>query len=101
VIGRGRLIADTAMAEFIRASELNDVLVRSPQPDALAALLAAKGATVVPEPDGGLAVTGLRASSISELAAARGIALHELAHREASLERAYLKLTEQDLEYRA
>jgi ABC-2 type transport system ATP-binding protein len=101
VIGRGRLIADTGMTDFIRSSALNDVLVRSPQGGPLAELLTAEGGSVVPEPDGGLAVTGLTLESISQLAAANGVAVYELAQRQASLEQAYLKLTEDAAEYRA
>jgi ABC-2 type transport system ATP-binding protein len=100
VIGRGHLIADTDMASFIRSSALDDVLVRSPHGDRLAGLLAAQGAGVVAEPGGGLAVTGLTAQDISRLAAADGIAVHELASRQASLEEAYMKLTEHAAEYR-
>jgi ABC-2 type transport system ATP-binding protein len=94
VIGQGRLLADTGMTQFIQASNLNDILVRSPQAAALAALLTAKGATVTAEPGDALAVTGLSAEKISELAAAHAIAVYELTHRQASLEQAYLKLTE-------
>ena len=53
------------MTDFIQSSALNDVLVRSPRSGHLAELLTAKGAGVVPEPDGGLAVTGLTPESIS------------------------------------
>jgi ABC-2 type transport system ATP-binding protein len=101
VIGRGRLVADTDLADFIRASALDDVLVRSPQAGHLADLLAAKGAGVSAEPDSCLAVTGLTPQDISQIAAAHGIALHELAQRQASLEEAYLKLTDNAVEYRA
>jgi ABC-2 type transport system ATP-binding protein len=101
VIGRGRLIADTGMADFIQASALNDVLIRSPQSGHLAELLTAEGAAVVPEPNGGLAVTGLTPEAISRLAAANGIAVYELAQRQASLEQVYMALTEDAVEYQA
>jgi ABC-2 type transport system ATP-binding protein len=101
VIGRGHLVADTDMAGFIQASALDDVLVRSPRGGQLAGLLAAIGASVVAQPDGALVVTGLTCEDISHVAAAHGIALHELAQRQASLEEAYLKLTDSTLEYRA
>jgi ABC-2 type transport system ATP-binding protein len=101
VIGRGHLLADTDMAGFIRSSGLDDVLVRSPHSGHLAEILAAKGAAVIAEPDGGLSVTGLTSQDISQLAAAHGIAVHELAQRQASLEEAYMKLTGNAVEYRA
>jgi ABC-2 type transport system ATP-binding protein len=54
------------------------VVVRSPRGGDLAGLLAAHGAAITAQTDGGLAVTGLDAAQIGNLAAARGIALHEL-----------------------
>jgi ABC-2 type transport system ATP-binding protein len=101
VIGHGRLIADADVADFIRSSALGDVLVRSPDRDRLAVVLAAEGAGVAAEAGGGLAVTGLSSRDISRLAAARDIAVYELAARPASLEEAYLKLTGDALSYRA
>jgi ABC-2 type transport system ATP-binding protein len=101
VIGRGSLVADTDMAGFIRASALEDVLVRSPHRDRLAVLLAARGAGVRCEADGGLAVTGLAPRDISRIAAAHSIDVHELAARPGSLEEAYLKLTGNAVDYRA
>jgi ABC-2 type transport system ATP-binding protein len=101
IIGRGQLIADTPTARLIESSARQDVLVRSPRADELAALLTARGATVGPEPDGALAVTGLDAAAIGELAASRGIALHALIPRQASLEDIYLDLTGQSVDYRA
>jgi ABC-2 type transport system ATP-binding protein len=100
VIGRGRLIADADLAGLLRSSALDDVLVRSPQADRLADLLRDRGAVVVAEPDGALGVTGLSREEVSALAAAHGIAVHELVGRSASLEQAYLKLTDHALQYR-
>jgi ABC-2 type transport system ATP-binding protein len=101
VIGRGRLIADTGMRDFIQASALNDVLVRTPDDGVLADRLRASGATVTPEPGGGLAVTGLSSEAISHVAATNGITVYELAGRQASLEEAYMELTDSAVEYRA
>jgi ABC-2 type transport system ATP-binding protein len=99
VIGRGRLLADTSTAEFLsRAGQ--DVLVRSPRAAELAGLLTAAGAVVGPE-DGGLAVTGMAADVIGDLAARQGIAVHQLITRHASLEEAYLDLTGVSTDYRA
>src|SRR5271170_6389689 len=69
VIGRGRLIADTTTAQLIESSTRGDVLVRSPRAGELADLIKVRGATVKPEEDGGLAVTGLDAPAIGDLAA--------------------------------
>jgi ABC-2 type transport system ATP-binding protein len=101
IIGRGKLLADTPTERFTEASARGDVLVRSPQAVELAALLTARGAAVTAQDDGGLAVTGLAAPAIAGLAAAHGIAVHELVPRHASLEQAYLDLTGDSTDYRA
>jgi len=101
VIGRGRLLADTTTAELISSSTRQDVLVRSPRAAELAGLMTARGATVNREDDGALAVTGLDAPAIGDLAASRGIAVHALIPRTASLEDAYLDLTGESVDFRA
>ncbi len=94
VIGRGRLIAATTMADFLSRAEV--VRVRSPQADRLAALL--PGA----RRDGdALLIEGHSTEQVGELAAANGIVLHELSARRASLEEAYMDLTDQAVQYRA
>jgi ABC-2 type transport system ATP-binding protein len=101
VLGRGRLLADVPTQRLTGSSARADVLVRSPRATELAELLAARGAAVAPEPGGGLAVTGMDAPAIADLAAAHGIAVHELAPRQPSLEQAYLDLTAESTDYRA
>jgi ABC-2 type transport system ATP-binding protein len=101
VIGRGRLIADTTTAQLIESSTRSDVLVRSPRAGELAGLMTARGATVTREEDGGLAVTGLDAPAVGDLAAEHGIAVHALIPRSASLEEAYLDLTGESTDFRA
>jgi len=101
IIGRGRLLADTPTDRFVESSARADVLVRSPRADELAALLTGRAAAVVRQDDGGLAVTGLDAPAIAGLAAAHGVPVHELVPRHASLEQAYLDITEGSVEYRA
>ncbi|MFF3441903.1 ABC transporter ATP-binding protein [Streptosporangium sp. NPDC002721] len=120
VVGRGRLIADTAMAALAERCR-RDVLVRAADPAALATVLRADGGTVRTEnapasatvlrAEGGvvraekglavtgLEVTGLEAGRIGELAFAHGIALYELTPREASLEEAFMELTDDSREY--
>jgi ABC-2 type transport system ATP-binding protein len=101
VIGRGRLVADAPMAEFVRQSSRGDVIVRSRRGGELAGLLARHGAAVAAQTDGGLTVTGLDAGQIGDLAAASGIALHELTPRHASLEEAFMELTRDSVDYQA
>jgi ABC-2 type transport system ATP-binding protein len=99
VIGRGRLIADTPMNEFIARYSENMVLVRSPQADRLAQELKVKGAEVTSQQDGALLINNLGAPEIGEAAAAQGIVLHELAPQRASLEDAFMELTRADVEF--
>ena len=99
VIGRGRLIADTSVDEFIASSSQQSVLVRSPFGPALAERLGSAGATVTVADDGALHVVGMNAASVGELAAAGGFALHELTPQRASLEEAFMELTRDSLEY--
>jgi ABC-2 type transport system ATP-binding protein len=100
VIGRGRLLADCPTADFIEAATKSDVFVRTPTPDRLALALQRAGAGVTLE-DGGLAVTGLDAAAIGDVAQAQGAAVHELQVRRSSLEDAYVDVTEKDVAYRA
>jgi len=99
VIGRGRLIADTSVAEFIANSSRQYVRIRTPQCDAFTDALLAAGGVVVADEDGGLSVTGLGACEIGDLAAARGVTLHELAPQSGSLEEAFMELTADSVEY--
>jgi ABC-2 type transport system ATP-binding protein len=101
IIGRGRLLADTPTDRFTMSSTRTDVLVRSPRAGELTALLTASGATVLAEGDSGLAVTGLEAPAIANLAAQHGIPVHELMPRQPTLEQAYLDLSAASADYRA
>jgi len=97
VIGRGRLIADAPMSDIL-ARGSSSVVVRSPRSSDLTGLLRGHGGTVDSE-DGALIVTGLTAPQVGDLAAASGIALHELTPRQASLEEAFFELTDTSVEY--
>jgi ABC-2 type transport system ATP-binding protein len=100
VIGRGKLIADTSVDEFVRRASKNVVLVRSPQATELQAHLAGPDVTVTAVEPGALEVEGLDAAAIGDLALGHGIALHELTPLQASLEEAFMDLTREDVEYR-
>ena len=101
VIGRGRLLAESSVEDLIQGSSGNFVRVRSVNNAKLATLVTRAGAVSHVETDGALAVSGIEASAIGELAAVEGIALHELSPQEASLEEAYMELTHDSVEYRA
>jgi ABC transporter len=93
IIGRGRLIAQTTVADFLTAGSGNFVRVRSAMGDTLASLLEARGAAVARQADGALHVTGATTAAIGELARANGLALQELSAHQASLEERYMELT--------
>lgn len=100
VIGRGRLLADCPTEEFIeRNSRSEAVVVRTPAAARLTPLLAAEGGSVRADGPDLLSVTGLEAARVAELAAAEGIVLHELTRQRASLEEAFMRMTETSVEY--
>jgi ABC-2 type transport system ATP-binding protein len=101
VVGRGRLIADTTVAAFVAQAAATVVRVRSPETARLVELLAGGGVSITSEESGSIAVTGLEARAIGEIAGAHNIILHELAPEQASLEEAFMRLTQDDVEYHA
>jgi ABC-2 type transport system ATP-binding protein len=101
VIGRGRLIADTTMADFTARASDGRVMVRSPQDAMLAALLAGPGVVVEPLSPGVLSVRGLTTDQIGTVACTHGIPVHELSLSQNSLEEAFMALTADAVEYQA
>ncbi len=101
VIGRGRLIADCGMAEFIARGSGQAVQVRTPQPDELTQAVTAAGGTITPAEDPYLEVHGLTEEQVSDLAFAHGIRLNHLAATRVSLEHAFMELTADSVDYRA
>jgi ABC-2 type transport system ATP-binding protein len=101
VIGRGQLLADCTMDEFIARSSGQTVRVATPQPDQLAKAVAGAGGTAVNGAGGTLIVSGLVASQVGDIAFEHGVRLHELTVVRASLEAAFMELTADSVEYRA
>jgi ABC-2 type transport system ATP-binding protein len=101
VIGRGRLIADTSVADFVRHRGRDEVVVRTPRAVELAGLLTAAGVAVEPDSDNALVVRGTDADTIGELAASHGIPLRELTARSVSLEEVFMQVTADAVEYRS
>jgi ABC-2 type transport system ATP-binding protein len=109
VIGRGKLIVESATEDVIARSADKSVRVRTPDAPRLAELITAAGGTVTPGENGGgpatpgngadlLTVTGLPASRIGEIAASASVVLHELTPL-ASLEEAFMELTSGSVEF--
>jgi ABC-2 type transport system ATP-binding protein len=100
VIGRGRLIADTSVAELTSASA-RGVRVRSPQADLLQAILAGPDVAITQPGPQVLEIDGLDSDTVGRVAAQHAVVLSELVPRTASLEEAFMELTRDDVEYRA
>jgi ABC-2 type transport system ATP-binding protein len=100
IIGRGRLIRDITVDDFVSESSKNVVRVRSPQADQLRGLVIAHGGSVTTDGAGPLSIEGLTAERIGRIAAANGIVLAELTPLTASLEEAFMDLTHDEVEYR-
>jgi ABC-2 type transport system ATP-binding protein len=100
VIGRGRLIVETDVEDFVLRSGGGSVRLVSPDAAAFAPALAAAGATLSSVEEGSLTVEGLSASQIGDLAFRDGVRIHELTPVAASLEDAFMELTQDEVEYR-
>ncbi|UNO39901.1 ABC transporter ATP-binding protein [Streptomyces sp. MST-110588] len=119
VIGRGQLLADMSVKDFISANSADFARVRTPtEPELreklsavlgearagaekLSAVLGEAGGQVVPEQDGALRVTGLPLPRISDLAHGADVRLWELSPHQASLEEAYMRMTQGAVDYRS
>jgi ABC-2 type transport system ATP-binding protein len=101
VIGRGRLIADSSVAEFIARNSVQTVRVRTPQPDPLVAAVRRAGGKVMATAGDAIMVHGLAPDKVGDLAYESGVRLHELALTQASLEEAYMEQTAASVEFRA
>ncbi|WP_039791082.1 ABC transporter ATP-binding protein [Amycolatopsis sp. ATCC 39116] len=102
VIGQGRILADTSIANFIEESPGgNAVVVVSPDAGALAPLLAGDEVTLTTREPGRFEVRGMTAADIGDIATAHRLRIHELTPVTASLESAYLELTRDSVEYAA
>ncbi|HSR87053.1 MAG TPA: ATP-binding cassette domain-containing protein [Streptosporangiaceae bacterium] len=101
VIGRGKLIADCTVEQFIAANSQQTVRVRTPQLDQLAKLVATAGGTVRENGGGVMVVSGLDVGQIGDLAYENSVRLHELSPLHASLEEAFMELTASSVEFHA
>ncbi|NNN00787.1 MAG: ATP-binding cassette domain-containing protein [Acidimicrobiaceae bacterium] len=99
VIGKGRLIAEMPVAEFVAHSTGNSYRVRVSSPEALMTVLEGANGEVVLSADGSLLVSGLDAKTIGDLALSLGVAVYELT-AQASLEDAFMEMTGSSVEYR-
>ncbi|MEA2144685.1 MAG: type transport system ATP-binding protein [Solirubrobacteraceae bacterium] len=101
IIGRGRLIRDVGLSEFVNEWSRNVVRVRSPQATQLREVILGPDIRVSSEEPSVLEVDGLTAEQIGRVAASNGFELHELTPEKTSLEEAFMELTREETEYRA
>jgi ABC-2 type transport system ATP-binding protein len=101
VVGRGRLIADTSVAEFVSGAAGSSVRVRTDDAERLRRLLAGPDVSVASVDQSVLEVTGLTSERIGRIALEAGVALAELTPQQASLEEAFMELTKDAVEYQA
>ncbi|CAD5924859.1 MULTISPECIES: ABC transporter ATP-binding protein [Streptomyces] len=101
VLGRGRLLADLPMREFLDSRSRPRVHLRTTEQARLRSALATRGLTAAQAEDGRWAIDGVTAEAIGTLAADEGIPLLELADERATLEQAYLALTSDDTPFAA
>ena len=100
VVGKGRLLRDQSMAQFIADASTDVVTVRSPDCAQLADLIAGDGVTVRRIGNDEIEVEGMISDQIGRVAAAERMTLFELSTQSASLEEAYMSLTDDQLDYR-
>jgi ABC-2 type transport system ATP-binding protein len=101
VVGRGRLIADTTVEEFVARASGHSVTVRTPEAARLRDLLLGPDVTITSEQADVLCVQGLSAEQIGTVAWRAHVPVFELASQQASLEQAFMQLTQDSVEYRS
>ena len=99
VVGHGRVLADMPMTEFIAGAATGIVQVSSPEHARLTTLVTGPDVSVTSTGGDGLEVSGISAADIGAMAAQAGITLHELHTVEASLERAFMEMTKDSVDY--
>ncbi|MFI7445892.1 ATP-binding cassette domain-containing protein [Nonomuraea sp. NPDC049714] len=100
VIGRGRVIADTSVAELIAATSGGRITLRTTAPERARPALAHAGGAVSVTAADTLVVSGLPAERVVALLNAGGVPFSEVAAQRATLEEAYLELTRDAAEFR-
>jgi ABC-2 type transport system ATP-binding protein len=101
VIGRGTLIAETSVDDFVARHQSDAVRIVTPTPQRFVAALSRAGARPAVNDDGSIVASGLTSADIGELAADQEFTVHELTPLRASLEDVFMELTSTSVEYRS
>ena len=101
VVGRGRVIADTSVADLLAAASGDRVFLRTTAAAQAMTVLEHAGATVTATGPGTLTITGLAAGRVAALLGEHAVPLSEISEHRATLEEAYMGLTQDAVEYRA
>ncbi len=101
VIGRGTLIAETTVDDFVARHQSDGVRVVTPTPQRFVAALSRAGARPAVQVDGAIVVSGFSSAEVGELAADQELTMHELTPLRASLEDVFMELTSDSVEYRS
>jgi ABC-2 type transport system ATP-binding protein len=101
IVGRGAAIADTTVADLISAASGDRILLRTTAPAQVIALLRPAGVTVAATAPDALIIKGISAERLVALLSEHAIPFTEVSPQRVSLEKAYLDLTRDSVEYRA
>jgi len=101
IIGRGRLIRDVSLADFVDEWSKNVVHVRSPQAVQLREAVLGPDIRVASDEPSVLEIEGMTADQVGDIAARHAFVIHELTPEKTSLEAAFMELTREETEYRA
>ncbi|MCT2594782.1 ATP-binding cassette domain-containing protein [Streptomyces sp. N2-109] len=101
VIGQGRLLAESSVDDFVARNSRSYILIRTPEPDRLRAVLMSEGVRTDDGPDGALEVSGTTLETVGALAAENQVTVYEISPRTASLEEAFMRMTAGSVEFRA
>ena len=99
IIGRGKILADTSMTQFIESWSSNRVRVMTSDVVALQGVLTGRAQAFEIDHHGALIVTGLHAAQIGQAAFDAGLVVLELTPLAVSLEQAFMELTKDSVQF--
>jgi ABC-2 type transport system ATP-binding protein len=101
IVGRGRVIADTTVTDLLAAASGNRIMLRTTAPADAMMALASAGAQVAADGSGALTISDLSSERVVAVLSSHAIPFSEVTAHRVTLEKAYMDLTSQSVEYRA